>query len=157
MAEQALLNDRDGPARAVSVGVGVIDAKHEAHRRYTIIGKDDEQIVRTAGELLDGSRLLENHTLRIANLTGVFKRVAAWSDQRRSALSAAYLAVEPRRVTLFFVSTTERYDVKLDADMTDLEVQLGGSAGVGSVESFQVPERSVDQFVGPDAVLLWSR
>ncbi len=145
------------PAPQQGSGAGVIDVKHEGHRRYTIIDKDDAEIIRTAGELLDGSRLKDNHDLRVANLTSVFKRIAVWAEAHRGSLVAAYLTAQSRRVTLFFVSSSERYDIKLDADMTDLEVQLGGSAGVGTVESFQIPEHSLDQFVGGDAVLLWKR
>ena len=36
-------------------------------------------------------------------------------------------------------------------------IVLGGSAGIGNVETFQVPDRSLDRFVGPRALQLWER
>lgn len=135
----------------------VIDAKHEAFRRYTLIGKDDEAVSRTAGELLEGSKLLTNRQLLTANLTAVFKKVQDWCGLHHASLSAALVAIRSGKVSLFFIASAPRYDLALDEAMTNLEVELGGSAGVGAVESFQIPERSIEQFVDDNAVLLWQR
>lgn len=143
--------------KGAATGPGVIDAKHEAFRNYKIIGKDDGEFIRTAEQLLEGSKLLMNRDLMVANLTAVFKRIADWCQTNRESLKAALITLKPGKVSLFFVATAERYDVELDAKMTELEVGLGGSAGVGSVESFQIPERSVEHFVGREALVLWQR
>lgn len=146
-----------GSARGAGGSRGVIDAKHEGHRRYTLIGKDDREFSRTAEELPEGSRLLNNRELMVVNLTAVFKKVRSWCSQRPERLTTAFITLRPGKVSLFFVAAADRYDLKLDEAMTDLEVELGGSAGIGSVESFQIPERSVDQFIGNAAVELWRR
>jgi hypothetical protein len=157
MTEMESGSARPAPPTGAVASRGVIDAKHEAFRRYTLVGRDDKEIVRTAGELLEGSNLLSNRNLTAANLTAVFKRIAEWCEANSGSLQAALMTIRPGRLSLFFVASAERYDLELDQRMTELEVQLSGSAGVGSVESFQIPERSVDQFVGRDAWLLWQR
>jgi hypothetical protein len=146
-----------GTTRGSARSGSVIDAKYERHRCYTVIGKKDEEIVRTAGELLAGSELLANWDLIVANLTSSFKRIGEWAESHRELLLAVYISLRQGEASLFFVSAGERYSIELDALMTEFEIQLGGSAGIGSVESFQIPNRSVDQFVGPRAVLLWQR
>jgi hypothetical protein len=145
------------PAQEKQSAAGTIDVKHDEHRRWTLIGKDDSEFMRTAGELLEGSMLLAKRSLMIANLTGVFRKVINWCDTRSPSLQSAYVGVRPGKISLFFVAESSKYDLQLDDAMTDLEVELGGSGGVGSVESFQIPERSTDQFIGRDAVKIWQR
>ena len=135
----------------------MIDARHERFRNFNCIDKDNASRVRTAEDVLKGTRLLDNHELRVQNLTSVFNAVESWASDRKGVLLAAFLTAESDKVTLFFVSAADSYDVDLDAAMTDLEVRLGGSSGVGSVESFQIPPQSVDQFVSSRAVLIWAR
>jgi hypothetical protein len=101
--------------------------------------------------------LLANRELIVANLTSSFKRIAQWAESHRERLLAVYITLRQGEASLFFVSAGDRYDVELDEQMTEFEVELGGSAGIGSVESFQIPDRSVDQFVGSRAVLLWRK
>lgn len=146
-----------GSRDSASNARGVIDAKHEGHRRYTLIGKDDREFLQTAEELLEGTKLLTNRDLMVANLTAVFKKVITWCAGQSPSLSAAFISLRPGKASLFFVTASPRYDLKLDEAMTELEVGLGGSAGIGSVESFQIPERSIDQFIGADALELWKR
>ncbi len=136
---------------------GAIDAKHEAFRRYTLIDKDDQEISRTAGELLEGSKLLANRELWTANIVGVIRKIQKWCETNSAQLSAALLTFHHERITIYLVSAQPRYDLDLDSKMTDLEVDLGGSGGVGSVETFLIPDRSVDKFAGEDAVMLWKK
>jgi hypothetical protein len=58
-------------------------------------------------------------------------------------------------VLFYFVPQSDRYDLELGDAMTALEVELGGSAGIGYVETLQVPERSLDRFAGKKSLLVW--
>jgi hypothetical protein len=135
---------------------GLIDAKHDGHRRWTLIGKNASEFTRTAEELVEAAQVLSNQRLFTANLTGVFKKIIGWCDQNEQLLKSGFMTVRPGKISLLFVSATERYDLTLDDAMTNLEVSLGGS-GIGYVESFQIPERSAGHFPGPDAVEVWRR
>lgn len=151
---------RDTPSSEIlstNLGPGIIDAKHEPFRRYKLVGRDDQEVLQTAEDLLEGSKLLMNKQLFIANLIAVFKKIRSWCDQQAAHLSGAFVSFHASKLSIFFVSATDRYDLDVDEAMTALEVELGGSAGIGSVESFQIPVRSIEQFVGDDALLLWKR
>ena len=135
----------------------VIDAKHEAHRLYHIIGDDDSLVERTAREVSEGSKLLSNLALWKANFQATLLKVRAWCEARADQLRAALVDIRSNKVLFYFVPSADRYDLTLGAAMTELEVELGGSAGLGYVESLQVPARSIERFAGPKSLILWQR
>ena len=135
----------------------VIDAKHEAYRLYHIIGDDDSVVERTAREVADGSKLLSNVALWKANFQATLLKVRAWCEARADVLRAALVDIRSNKVLFYFIPVGDRYDLTLGAAMTELEVELGGSAGLGYVESLQVPARSIERFAGPKSLILWQR
>ena len=144
----------DPPAPSSSTGVPEIHA-HEAHRKYSLIDLDDTAMERTTAELFQGSKLLHNYDLWKANFRVTIERVRGWCEQFRSQVRLALVDVRSNKVLFYFVPTSSRYDLGLGDAMTDLEVELGGSAGIGYVETLQVPDRSLDRFVGPRSNLVW--
>ncbi len=72
-------------------------------------------------------------------------------------LRMSLVDIRSNKVLFYFVPQSDRYDLKLGAEMTALEVELGGSAGIGYVETLQVPERSLERFAGPRSLLVWNR
>jgi hypothetical protein len=152
MAEQ----DTANAATSASAGVPEIH-EHEAHRRYKLIGKDNTEIEHTAAEILEGSKLLSNRNLWFSNFSATIHRVQAWCDEHSGHIRMALVDIRSNKVLFYFVPQSGRYDLELGDEMTALEVQLGGSAGIGYVETLQVPERSLDSFVGKRSLLLWRR
>lgn len=128
---------------------------HEQHRKYKLINLDDTAMERTAAELFEGSKLLQNYDLWKANFRVTIERVREWCEQYRSQLHLTLVDVRSNKVLFYFVPSSTRYDLRLGDAMTDLEVELGGSAGIGYVETLQVPARSLDRFVGPRSNLVW--
>ena len=130
---------------------------HESNRRYRLVSLDNKEIERTAAELFQGSNLLTNQTLWVSNFKSTISQVRAWCDAQKESIRLALVDVRSNKVTFYFVPDGSRYDLALGKKMTDLEVDLGGSAGIGYVESLQVPERSIDRFVGKNSVEIWRR
>ncbi len=130
---------------------------HEAFRKYKLVYLDSSQIERTASELIEGSMLLSNRDLWLANFTATIKRVREWCDRFSSRLQLALVDIRSNKVLFYFVPQSERYDLALGGEMTSLEVELGGSAGIGYVETLQVPVRSLDRFIGKKSLLVWAR
>ena len=110
---------------------------------------------RTTAELFQGSKLLHNYDLWKANFRVTIERVRNWCEQFRPQVHLALVDVRSNKVLFYFVPTSSRYDLRLGDEMTDLEVELGGSAGIGRVETLQVPDRSLDRFVGPLSNQVW--
>jgi hypothetical protein len=128
---------------------------HEAHRKYKLIDLDNSQIERTARELCEGSKLLGNRNLWVANFTATIGRVRAWCEERRDRMRMALVDIRSNKVVFYIVPRSSRYDLPLGDDMTALEVELGGGAGIGYVETLQVPERSLERFVGEKSLRVW--
>lgn len=135
-------------------GVPEIHA-HEAFRRYKLVDLDNREIERTASELIEGSKLLSNRDLWLANFTATIKRVREWCNQLSSRIQLALVDIRSNKVLFYFVPQSDRYDLALGGEMTSLEVELGGSAGIGYVETLQVPLRSLDRFVGSKSLMVW--
>ncbi len=112
---------------------------------------------RTAAELFEGTRLLKNRDLWIANFAATIARVRSWCQEQAARLRSVYVDVRSNKVVFYLVSDSDRFDLTLDEAMTYLEVELGGSAGIGYVETLQIPERSLDRFVGPNSRTVWLR
>lgn len=129
----------------------------EAHRRYKLIDLDNTTIERTAAELINGSKLLNNQDLWVANFRATIGRVQHWCQSQAAAIRMALVDIRSSKVVFYFVPDSDRYDLALGAAMTDLEVDLGGSAGIGFVETLQVPERSLERFAGPRSLIVWER
>jgi hypothetical protein len=144
----------EADAEAGRTTVHEIHAK-EAHRKYKLIALDDTEMERTASELFAGSRLLQNRDLWIANFRATIKTVRTWGDQHQATVQMVLLDFRHTKVTFFFVPRSERYDIELGNHMTDLEVHLNGSAGIGYIETLQVPVRSLECFAGANAVTVW--
>jgi hypothetical protein len=135
----------------------VIDAKHEPYRVYHLIGDDDTVVERTAREVSEGSKLLSNVALWRANFQATLLKVRGWCDARSASLRAALVDIRSNKVMFYFVPDSTRYDLALGEAMTELEVELGGSAGIGYVESLQVPARSLERFAAPKSLIVWQR
>lgn len=146
-------------AMAASVPTGGITEihAHETGRKYKVIDLDNNEIERTAAELVDGSKLLNNRELWIANFRATVARVRQWCDGRAETVKVALVDIRSTKVLFYFVPDADRYDLSLGDAMTDLEVELGGSAGIGPVETLQAPARSLDRFAGPKSLLVWER
>jgi hypothetical protein len=84
------------------------------------------------------------------------QRVRAWCDQHKQSLKRTLVGVTSKKVVFYFVPAAARYDLALGDHMTDLEVSLA-TAGIGYVETMQVPEKSPDRFVGDASLELWRR
>jgi len=139
-----------------NLGVPEIHA-HESHRKYRLLDLDNNVIERTAAELIEGSKLLSNQALWAVNFKATIGRVRAWCEERRSQMRHAFVDIRSNKVLFYFVPDSDHYDLGLGDEMTNLEVEIGGSAGIGSVETLQVPERSLDRFVDKQSFRLWSR
>ncbi len=131
--------------------------EHESHRRYRLVGIDAESFEQTAQELFQGSNLLKNQTLWISNFKATIAQVQKWCGERAAIIRLALVDVRSNKVLFYFVPESSRYDLSLGNDMTELEVRLGGSAGIGYVETLQVPERSLDRFAPKDSREIWRR
>jgi hypothetical protein len=138
-------------------GVHVIDGKHEAHRLYRVITEDDGVVERTAREVALGSKMWQGFDLWRENVKATVQRVRRWCGAHASSIRFSLVDIRADKMLIYFVPDSQRYDLELGAAMTELEVELGGSAGVGYVETLQVPYRSLDRFVGPKSLVLWQR
>jgi hypothetical protein len=130
---------------------------HEQHRKYRLINLDNSETERTSAELFEGSKLLENRELWFANFRAAAAQIQHWCAQRSDKIRMAFIEVRSNKVQLYFVIGSEQYDIDLGNQMTELEVRLDGSAGIGYVETLQVPDRSIDRFVGENSMLVWKR
>jgi hypothetical protein len=130
---------------------------HEAYRRYKIIDLKGSEIERTAQELVEASKLLNNRDLWVANFRATVNTVRAWCDDVRSKVRTALVDVRSNKVLFYFVPSSESYDLELGDKMTDLEISLSAGAGIGYVETLQVPERSLERFVDGRSLMVWSR
>jgi hypothetical protein len=129
----------------------------ESHRRYKLIGLDNTEIERTAAEIVEGSKLLSNRELWVANFRATVDRVRAWCEEKSSQIRMALVDIRSNKVVFYFVPESDRYDLELGGQMTELEVELGGGAGIGYVETLQVPDRSLERFAGQRALMVWKR
>jgi hypothetical protein len=152
MAEERIGAEKK--ANSAQSGVPEIHA-HEAHRKYRLIDLDNTEIERTALELVEGSKLLSNRDLWVANFRATINRVRDWCDKSEGRVRIALVDIRSNKVLFYFVPQSDRYDLKLGGEMTSLEVELGGSAGIGYVETLQVPERSLERFAGERALMFW--
>jgi hypothetical protein len=136
---------------------GIHEIHAHEHRRYKVIGLDNSQIERTASELVEGSTLLGNQHLWVANFRATVDRIREWCKRHAATIRLALVDVRSNKVLFYFVPESTSYDLDLGNDMTELEVALGGSAGIGYVETLQVPARSLDRFADPRSLQIWSR
>ena len=144
------------PEQDAAGGIPEIHA-HESHRKYKLIDLDNSEMERTASELFEGTKLLKNRELWIANFRATISRVRSWSEERTDRLRVALVDVRSNKVMFYFVPESDRYDLKLGDEMTAFEVELGGGAGIGYVETLQVPARSLDRFAGFNSRTVWQR
>ena len=144
------------PKATSKSGIPEIHA-HESFRRYKVIDLDNSEIERTALELVEASKLLSNRDLWIANFKATIAQVRDWCCTYESQIRLALVDIRSNKVLFYFVPESDRYDLSLGNAMTDLEVKLGGSAGIGYVETLQVPDRSPERFIGPKSLLVWQR
>ena len=142
------------PAPAEALGVPEIHA-HEAHRKYKLIDLDFSSIERTAAELIEGSKIFGNQKLWAANFTATIKRVREWCKEFAAQIELVLVDIRSNKVLFYVVPKSDRFDLSLGDEMTSLEVELGGGAGIGYVETLQVPGRSMDRFVGAGSLLVW--
>jgi hypothetical protein len=142
------------PQSNLTSGIPEIHA-HETFRRYKLIDLDNSEIERTALELVEGSKLLNNRELWLENFRATIKRVREWCERPDNRIRMALVDIRSNKVLFYFVPQSDRYDLALGAEMTSLEVDLGGSAGIGYVETLQVPERSLERFAGPRSLRVW--
>jgi hypothetical protein len=152
--------EQDSPSsdfeQSAATGIHEIHA-HESHRKYKLIDLDNSEMERTAGELFEGTKLLKNRELWIANFGATVGRVRGWCAQRAGQIRVALVDVRSNKVLFYFVPEADRYDLTLGDEMTALEVELGGAAGIGYVETLQVPGRSLDRFAGINSRTVWVR
>lgn len=120
-----------------------------------LIDLNNNEIERTARELIEGSKLLGNQAFFVANFKATMRRVLKWCEDKKPQIKMALVEFRSTKVVFYFVPQTDRYDLALGDEMTALEVELAGSAGIGYVESLQVPERSLERFAGPTSLLIW--
>ena len=155
MADEQMLTDAHPASPERPSGPHIIDGKHEGQRLYRVIHEDDEVVERTAREVARGSAMLSNMELWRQNFMSTVHRVRQWCDAHRPQLRLALVDIRSNKVLFYFVPESEHYDLELGNAMTDLEVELGGSAGIGYVETLQVPMRSLARFVGERSLELW--
>jgi hypothetical protein len=129
--------------------------EHESHRRYKLVYLNNEAIERTAAELVEGSKLLNNRDLWFENFAVTIDNVRRWCDEAKDLVRLVLVDIRSSKVLFYFIPMSDRYDLALGDRMTELEVKLGGSAGIGHVETLQVPERSIERFVGDRALVVW--
>ena len=129
--------------------------EHESQRKYKLIDRENNEMERTAGELFQANCLLTNRDLWVGNFSATVKRVWEWCQERRDRLSLALVDLRSRKIAFYFVPVSSSYDMELGNAMTDLEVEIRGSSGIGRVETFQIPAGSLDRFVGPNALAVW--
>jgi hypothetical protein len=153
MAEERKVAEAISPDQK---GIPEIHA-HESYRKYKLIDLDNSAIERTAKELIEGSKLLSNSDLWIANFAETIARVRRWCKEYRGMVRMALVDIRSNKVIFYFVPDSEQYDLLLGDHMTALEVELGGSAGIGYVETLQVPDRSLERFAGKRSLLVWTR
>lgn len=146
-----------GDAAGGVTGMNVIDGKHEPDRIYRVIGKDNSVVERTARDVVEGTTLLGNWELWRQNFKANIERVRRWCGERQGLLKMALVDIRSNKTVFYFVPESSRYDLELGSAMTDLEVELTGSGGIGYVETLQVPERSMERFVGRRSLILWER
>ncbi len=127
----------------------------EGFRLYKLVHLDDSAIERTASELIEGSQLLGNRDLWVANFKATVERVRSWCDRLSSSVRMTLVDIRSTKVSFYVVPASSRYDLDLGAEMTNLEVELEGSAGIGPVDTIQVPDRSLPRFIGPRALVVW--
>lgn len=152
-AENKLTQDQTG----LSCAPPLIDAVYDKHRLYRIIDAEGETVERTAKEIAQGSKMMSNIELFVANLQSTLERVRRWCIERQDQLRGALVDIRSTKVIFYIVPVSEHYVMKLGDDMTALEVELGGSAGIGYVESLQIPVRSLQRFAGPKSLIVWMR
>jgi hypothetical protein len=157
MADQTTEPQSTQNAAEAAPGVHVIDSKHEPYRLYRVIADDDSVVERTAREVAEGSKMLSNLDLWHQNFRATLARVRAWCGARSKSLRAALVDIRSNKVLIYFIPESSRYDLELGAAMTELEVEIGGSAGIGYFESLQVPARSLERFIGPRSLIIWAR
>src|SRR4051794_17861220 len=110
-----------GTAQAgARAGIPEIHAQ-ESHRRYKLIDLDNSEIERTASELVEGSKLLNNRDLWVANFRATIGRVRAWCEQAGDRLRMALVDIRSNKVLFYFVPQSDRYDLTLGSAMTELE------------------------------------
>lgn len=153
MSNQEILNSEEcgGPIAAGHL----IDAKHEPHRVYKIIDKDNKLIETTAREVAEASKLNHNFDLWYANFQATIARVHKWCVEHTDQLRLALVDIRSNKVLFYFVPHSDHYNLALGDRMTDLEIELEGSAGIGYVESLQVPFGSLMRFAGPRSLIIW--
>jgi len=135
---------------------GVPEIHAHEYRKYKLIDLDDNEIGRTAAEICEGSKLLNNKDLWVANFRATRQKVREWCQINGDGLRMALVNVRSNKVLFYFVPNSDRYDLELGGKVTALEVELG-SAGIGYVETLQVPDRSLERFAGDQAMLIWKR
>lgn len=153
------MTDQTQPSTSehADAAAGVPEIHAHEFRRYKLIDLDNTQIERTARELIEGSKLLSNRELWIANFKATIQRVREWCETFRDQLQLALVDIRSNKVLFYFVPESDRYDLSLGNEMTSLEVHLAGSSGIGYVETLQVPARSIERFAGPKALLVWQK
>ncbi len=128
---------------------------HESQRKYKLVHLDFTEVERTTTELFAGSKLLKNLDLWLENFKATLGVVQEWCRSSQGKVRMVLVDIRSNKVLFYFVPQSDRYDLKLGAEMTDLEVKIGGSAGIGYVETLQVPERSLHRFAGEKSLVVW--
>ena len=131
--------------------------EHEAHRKYKLVGRDNSEVERTAGELFEANSLLGKRNLWVTNFTASILSMRDWCEKHKQQVRLAFVDVRIDKVNVYFVPESESYDLDLGNAMTAFEIEFGATSGLGCVETLQVPFKSIDRFVGEKGRKIWDR
>jgi hypothetical protein len=124
------------------------------HRRFILHPEDNDTFVRTGRQVVEGCRLGISVEVWLDECKAMFERVREWAQARAERVQACYAAPETSGIKFFFVPFSETYDIALDEELTDLDVELFRRFNVGTVDVLEIPARSLDRFLPPEATVL---
>jgi hypothetical protein len=73
--------------------------------------------------------------------------VGDWTGAHSNAVEACFIEPRPRCVMLFFIPSSERFNFDLADELVKLNARLMKDFNVGMVETHQIPENELDQFL----------
>lgn len=124
-----------------------IDGRKDADRPVVIRPADDDLFVRTGRQVIEACRLNISIEVWLSELEAMLAEVKAWAESRHERIRSCYCTPRGRKMVLFFVPLTGRFDFNLADELADLSSHLVKTFNVGMVETHQVPWDEVDRFL----------
>jgi len=119
----------------------------DGDRQFIIHPENDEIIVSTGKQIIQGCQLSISVAVWLDELKSMVAHLQKWCSERSARVSGCYLEGRGSKILLLFIPTGTRFNFDLADELAVLNRELVAGFNIGMVEVGQIPAGDVDRFL----------